>query len=131
MRCAGLRPPTRRPNGRSRRSTEKIWDRPTHRGRRAPQLNTRIRLRVFALNLSDQPDDHWPDARDMAEDPGGHVVDIGDKTADHVHGRLHADLLDVCVQLAFGVLILTEVGTDLLTHQLIDRADRLAWRQRE
>src|SRR5215467_13776050 len=65
----------------------------------------------------------------MVEDSRGHIVDIGDKLADHVHGGLNADLLDVRIYLAFGVLILTEIATDPLAHQLVDRTDRLTWMQ--
>ena len=67
----------------------------------------------------------------MVEDPRRHIVDIGYKPLDHVHGSLNADLFDVRIHLAFGVLMLTEKGADLLTRQLIDRTDRLARMQRE
>src|SRR5262245_5707938 len=67
------------------------------------------RLRAFALNVGDELDDHWPDACNVVEDPRGHVVDIGYKRADHVRGGLKADLRDVRVHLAFGVLKLTEI----------------------
>jgi hypothetical protein len=67
----------------------------------------------------------------MVEDPRGHIVDIGYKPADHVRGSFNADFFDMRIHLAFGVLKLTEIGTDLLTHQLIDRTDRLAWMQRK
>jgi hypothetical protein len=88
------------------------------------------RLRAFALNLSDEPNDHWPDACDMVERSSGAYC-RHNKPVDHFHGSLNADLFDVRIHLAFGVLILTEIGTDLLTHQIIDRTDRLAWMQRE
>ena len=67
----------------------------------------------------------------MVEDPCRHTVDVGYKLADHVHGGLNADLLDVRIHLAFGVLILAEIATNPLAHQLVDRTDRLAWMQRE
>src|SRR5215510_110177 len=69
----------------------------THSPRRQ---RTSPRLRAFALNVSDQRNDHWPHLCDMAEDPRGHIVNIGYKSADHVHGGLNADLLDVRIHLA-------------------------------